>query len=45
MLTLLYDVIICYMLMSLVSLQQGKVTKSENPMKIVNIEGENLYIF
>ena len=45
MLTLLYDVIICYMLMSLVSLQQGKVKKSENPMKIVNIEGENLYIF
>ena len=31
--------------MSLVSLQQGKVKKSENPMKIVNIEGENLYIF
>ena len=33
------------MLMSLFSLQQGKVKKSKKSMKIVNIEGENLYIF
>ena len=29
--------------MSLFSLQQGKVKKSKKSMKIVNIEGENLY--
>ena len=34
--------IICYMLTSLVYLQQGNVKKSENLMKIVNIEGEDL---
>ena len=32
------------MLTSLLSLQQGKVTKSEKSMKIINIEGENLHI-
>ena len=37
--------IICYMLSSLVSLQQGNVKKSEKSMKIVNIDGENLYVF
>ena len=31
--------------MSLVSLQHGNVKKSENSMKIVNIEGEKLHIF
>ena len=36
---------ICYMLTSLLSLQQGNVKKSEKSMKIVNIEGENLHIF
>ena len=30
---------------SLVSLQHGNVKKSENSMKIVNIEGEKLHIF
>ena len=30
--------------MSLVSLQQGNVKKSEKAMKIVNIEEENLHI-
>ena len=33
------------MLMSLVSLWQGNAKKSEKLMKIVNIDGENLYIF
>ena len=31
--------------MSLVSLQQGNVKKSEKSMEIVNIHGENLHIF
>ena len=31
--------------MSLVSLQQGNLKKSEKSVKIVNIEGENLNIF
>ena len=35
----------CYMLTSLVSLQQGNVKKSKKSMKIVNIEGENFQIF
>ena len=38
-------VIICFMLTSLVSLQQGNVKKSANLMKKINIEGENLHIF
>ena len=33
------------MQMSLVSLQQGNVKKSEKSMEIVNIHGENLHIF
>ena len=37
--------IICFMLTSLVSLQQGNVKKSEKSMKIVNIHRENLHIF
>ena len=36
---------ICYMVTSLVSLQQVNVKKSEKSMKIVNIEGVNLHIF
>ena len=35
----------CYMLTSLVSLQQRNVKKCEKSMKIVNIGGENLHIF
>ena len=35
----------CYMLTSLVSLQQGEVKKSEKSMKIVNIEGKIVHIF
>ena len=37
--------IVCYMLTSLVPLQQGNVKKSETLMKIVNTEGENFHIF
>ena len=37
--------IICYMLTSLVSLQQGNVKKSKKLMKIVNIEEENFHSF
>ena len=36
--------IICYMMTSLDSLQQGNVKKSKKSMKIVNIEAENLHI-
>ena len=37
--------VICYMLISLVSLQQRNVKKSKNMIKIVNIEEENSHIF
>ena len=37
--------ITCYMLATLVSLQQRNVKKSKKSMKMVNIEGENLHIF
>ena len=35
----------CYMLASLVSLQQVNVKKSEKLIKMVDIEEENLHIF
>ena len=35
----------CYMLTSLVSLQQGNIKQSEKLMKIVNTEEENFHIF
>ena len=35
----------CYMLMSLVSLQQGNAKKSQKSIKIANTEGENLHLF
>ena len=35
----------CYMLTSLVSLQEGNIKKSEKSVKTINIEGEHLYIF
>ena len=38
-------IIICYMLMSLVSLYQRNLKKSEKLMKIVNIDEENLHVF
>ena len=37
--------IICYMLVSLVSLQQENFKKFEKSMKMANIEGEILHMF